>query len=102
VAIAVTGGGAGIAIATGAGNDDTPLTGSAFEHATEAALAHVGGGIVIETEFGDGAAAYGVEVRLRDGRVVEVSLDDDFAVIGQATDDDGSDDREQDDEGVDD
>ena len=88
---AVTG---GIAIAAGAG-DDKPLTGSSLERATDAALKHTGGGEVIETEVGDDGAAYGVEVRLDDGRVVEVDLDSDFAVIGQEADDDGANDEDE-------
>jgi uncharacterized membrane protein YkoI len=89
VALAVIGGGAGIAIATGA-DDDEPLTGSALEQASAAALEHTGGGTVIETEAGDDGAAYGVEIRLENGRVVEVSLDQDFNVIGDEADDDAS------------
>jgi uncharacterized membrane protein YkoI len=99
VALAVIGGGAGIAIATGVG-DDEPLTGSTLEQATQAALEHTGGGTVIETEVGDGGAAFGVEVRLDDGRVVEVALDENFEVIGQESDDDGT--NEQEEGGVDD
>jgi uncharacterized membrane protein YkoI len=88
-ALAVAGGlTAGIAIAAG-GDEEAPLTGSALERATAAALAHTGGGEVIETEAGDDGAAYGVEIRLDDGTQVEVSLDADFEVIGQETDDDG-------------
>ena len=94
VAILVIGGGTGIAIATGALDDDTPLTGSALEQATAAALAHTGGGTVIETEAGDGGSAYGVEIRLDDGRVVEVGLDENFQVIGQSADDDGANEQE--------
>ena len=89
LALAVIGGTTGFAIAT-AGDDDQPLTGSALEKATAAALAHTGGGTVIETEVGDDGAAYGVEVRLDDGRVVEVALDATYQVIGDATDDDGA------------
>lgn len=89
LAIAVIGGGAGIAVAASRG-DDEPLTGSALEKATAAALEHTGGGTVIETEVGDGGAAYGVEIRLDDGRVVEVGLDANFEVIGEETGDDGS------------
>ena len=96
VALAVIGGGTGIAIATGLG-DDEPLTGSTLEQATAAALEHTGGGTVIESEAGDGGAAYGVEVRLDDGRVVEVALDENFNVIGQESDDDGD---EHEDEGA--
>jgi hypothetical protein len=80
---------AGFAIAGGVGDNDKPLTGSALEKATAAALAHTGGGTVVETEVGDDGAAYGVEVRLADGRQVEVELDESFRVVGQAADDDG-------------
>jgi len=89
LALAVIGGGAGVVVATG-GDDDQPLTGSALEQATQAALAHTGGGTVVETEAGDGGAAYGVEVRLDDGSVVEVNLDENFKVIRQESDDDGT------------
>ncbi len=89
LALAVIGGGAGVVVATG-GDDDQPLTGSALEQATQAALAHTGGGTVVETEAGDGGAAYGVEVRLDDGSVVEVNLDENFKVIRQESDDDST------------
>jgi hypothetical protein len=87
VAVLAIGTGVGIA----ASGDDRPLTGSDLERATAAALAHTGGGTVIETEVGDDEAAYGVEVRLDDGRVVEVTLNADFQVVGSTADDDGSD-----------
>jgi len=93
LALAVAGGGAGIGFAMGGGDDDQPLTGTALEKASEAALNHTGGGSVIETEVGDDGAAYGVEVRLDDGSVVEVGLDENFNIIGQAADDDGADDQ---------
>ena len=80
---------AGFAVAAG-GEDDRPLTGSSREKATAAALAHTGGGTVTETEVGDDGAAYGVEIRLADGRQVEVNLDENFDVIGQENDDDGA------------
>ena len=89
LAVVVVGAGTGLAIANG-GDDDRPLTGSALNRATEAALAHTGGGTVIETEVGDDGSAYGVEIRLDDGSVVEVSLDRSFHVIGDETDDDGA------------
>jgi len=90
VAIAVIGGSVGgVVVATG-GDDDEPLTGTTLDKATEAALEHTGGGTVVETEVGDDGAAYGVEVRLDDGRVVEVNLDENFNVTGQANDDDGA------------
>lgn len=89
LAIAVIGGGTGIGVAASRG-DDEPLTGSALEKASAAALEHIRGGTVIETEVGDGGAAYGVEIRLDDGSVVEIGLDANFNVIGQEGDDDGS------------
>jgi uncharacterized membrane protein YkoI len=89
LAIAAMGGGTGFAIASSE-DDDRPLTGSARDRATDAALAHTGGGTVIETEAGDDGAAYGVEIRRDDGSVVEVSLDARFRVIGEASDDDGA------------
>jgi hypothetical protein len=49
---------------------------------------------VTETEAGDDGAAYGVEVRLDDGRVVEVRLDANFRVLGHEADDDGSNDQD--------
>jgi hypothetical protein len=94
LAFAVIGGGTGIGIANGVGDDDRSLRGSALEQASSAALAHTGGGTVVETEAGDDGAAYGVEVRLEDGRVVEVSLDENFRVIGDEADDDGSNDQD--------
>jgi hypothetical protein len=53
-----------------------------------AALAATGGGTVLETEAGDDGAAYGVEIRLADGRQVEVNLDQSFKVTGQEADED--------------
>jgi uncharacterized membrane protein YkoI len=80
---------AGLAMATG-NDSDTPLAGSDLDRATRAALEHTGGGTVLETEQGDGGAAYSVEIRQDDGSVVEVSLDEAFTVIGQESDDDGA------------
>ena len=98
LAVALAGGGAGgVVVATG-GDDDQPITGAALDKATEAALAHTGGGTVTETEIGDDGAAYGVEVRLDDGRQVEVNLDESFNVIGEEADDDGAGDEDGDNE----
>ena len=91
--VAAIAGGAGAVVATG-GDDDQPITGSALEKATEAALAHTGGGTVTETEMGDDGADYSVEVRLDDGRQVEVNLDADFNVTGEEPDDDGAGDQD--------
>jgi uncharacterized membrane protein YkoI len=86
---------AGVAIAGGRGDDDKPLTGRTLERATAAALQHTGGGTVVETEAGDDGAAYGVEIRLANGSEVEVELDESFRVVGQETDDDGPNDRDE-------
>jgi uncharacterized membrane protein YkoI len=95
VVVAIAGLSTGIALATtGGGDDDAPLTGSTLDQATAAALEHTGGGTVVETEIGDDGAAYGVEIRLDDGRVVEVNLDENFEVIGQEADEDGSNEQE--------
>lgn len=91
---AVIAGGAAVAVANG--GDDAPIQGSARDHAVQAALDHVGGGTVTETETGDGGAAYTVEVRLPDGRQVEVELDARFQVIGTEGDEDGAGDAEGD------
>ncbi len=88
-AVVVIGAGTGIGIAATNGDDDAPLTGNALEQASAAALDYVGRGTVTETEVGDDGAAYGVEVRLDDGRQVEVNLDEHFKVIGDEADDDG-------------
>jgi hypothetical protein len=97
-AAAVIGGGTAIAVASVGGDDDEPLTGTTLEQAVAAALEETGGGTVTETEIGDDGAAYSVEVRLEDGSQVEVNLDEDFNVIGQAADDDGADDQDGDDD----
>jgi uncharacterized membrane protein YkoI len=94
LAVAVIGGGTAIAVGAGS-DDDTPLTGTNLEKATAAALRHTGGGTVVETEIGDDGAAYGVEIRLQNGRVVEVNLDQTFEVISAEPDDGGAADREK-------
>jgi hypothetical protein len=99
-AVAVIG---GVTAAGMGGEDDEPLTGETYDRAVEAALAHTGGGEVIETEEeDDGSAAYGVEVRLDDDTVVEVELDSSFRVLGSETDDDDAAGEDDDDGGEDD
>jgi uncharacterized membrane protein YkoI len=90
IAIVAIAAGTGIVIANGAADDDAPLVGTDLERATQAALAHTGGGTVVESEVGDDGAAYGIEIKLDDGSVVEVNLDADFNVIGSEQDDDGA------------
>jgi uncharacterized membrane protein YkoI len=86
---------AGIAIAAGGGDSDEPLTGATLDQATAAALEHVGGGTVTETEAGDDGAAYSVEIRRADGSQVEVNLNESFEVIGQEADDDGANEEDE-------
>ena len=89
LALLVTAGGTGLAIASG-GDDEQPLTGSALDRASAAALEHAGGGTVIESEAGDEGAAYGVEIRLDDGSVVDVALDANFHVVRGASEVEGT------------
>ena len=89
---------AAIAAATGAaaaagGDDSEPeLTGDALSRASEAALAHTGGGAVTGTEVGDEESRYEVEVTLPNGKQVDVQLDESFAVVGSDADVEGQDD----------
>lgn len=87
-ALAIIGGGVGVAVATGAVGDDNeaPITGAALDQASAAALAHTGGGTVTETEVGDEESMYEVEVTLDDGSQVDVQLDANFKVVGDETD----------------
>jgi hypothetical protein len=80
-------GGAAIAGATGGGGDagkekDTPITGSALDTASSAALKSTGGGKVTGTEAGDEESYYQVEVTRPDGTQVDVQLDRGFNVLG--------------------
>lgn len=87
VAAALAAGGVGVALAT-QGNDDSqpPITGEALQRASDAALAHTGGGRVTETEVGDEESYYEVEVTLDNGSQVDVQLAHDFQVVGDKTD----------------
>jgi hypothetical protein len=85
LAIAVAG---GLAAAAADGDTDQELIGATRDRAVAAALAATGGGTVLETEAGDDGAAYAVEVRLADGRQVEVYLDESFKVVGREADED--------------
>lgn len=88
VGLGAVGGGAAIAVTTG--DDDAserPITGPALSRASAAALDHVGGGRVTDTEVGDEESLYEVEVTRPDGTQVDVQLDADFAVV--STKDDG-------------
>jgi hypothetical protein len=94
VAVVAGGTGIGIAAASGSadstGGPDTPITGDALGRASAAALAETGGGRVTETEVGDEESYYQVEVTLPDGSQVDVQLDQDFTVVGSASDSEGA------------
>ena len=87
--------GGGVAVATGVADDtDEPITGEAYELATEAALDHTGGGRVTGTEVGDEESYYEVEVTLDDGSQIDVQLDEDFKVVGDEVDDENENESE--------
>lgn len=83
--------GIGTAVAAGRGGDDSegPITGTALQRASAAALAHTGEGKVTQTEVGDEDSLYEVEVTLNDGRQVDVQLDENFAVVDATPDVEG-------------
>jgi uncharacterized membrane protein YkoI len=74
------------------GDGDQPITGTALEKASAAALDHTGGGRVTGTEVGDEDSYYEVEVTLDDGSQVDVQLDKAFNVVDQMADHEGQDD----------
>lgn len=90
-ALALGAGGAGVAAATGGGEDasegpDTPIHGSALDRASAAALEATGGGQVTDTEVGDEESYYEIEVTLEDGSQTDVQLDRQFDVVGSEAD----------------
>ncbi len=85
--------GAGVAYATGSGEEDSPeqqATGPGIEKAKSVALNYTNGGRVSGTEVGDEEGYYEVEVTRGDGSQVDVHLDRDFAVLSAPTDHEGS------------
>ena len=82
---------AGTAVASQFGGDDNeaPITGDALTKATDAALAHTGGGRVTDTEVGDEDSYFEVEVTVDDGRQIDVHLDEQFEVVGADEDVEG-------------
>jgi uncharacterized membrane protein YkoI len=85
-ALALAAGGAGVAVAGGGDDSEEPITGSALDKASDAALEATGGGSVTETEVGDEESYYEVEVTLDDGSQTDVQLDRQFNVVGSAAD----------------
>ena len=94
-ALALAAGGAGIAGATGGGDDSHPISGKALDRASGAALEATGGGTVTETEIGDEESYYEVEVTGADGSQTDVQLDRDFEVVGQSADEESPDDHSE-------
>ncbi len=95
--LALAAGGTGIALGTGAGDDEASqqaIGGSALEKASAAAIAETGGGKVTETEVRDEEGYYEVEVTRGDGSQVDVHLNRDFSVIDTSADGGGSDGNE--------
>lgn len=94
--VVLAAGGAGIARAVGVG-DGEQLSGPAAEQAKAAALKAAGGGTVLEVESqdGDGAGVYEVEVRRADGSEVEIHLNAAFEPVGTAPDDDANENEEE-------
>ena len=87
VAVVAALGVAGAAIGTSDDEaSDTPITGSALDKASDAALAETGGGRVTETEVDDEESKYEVEVTLDDGSQVDVQLDEEFNLVGSEGD----------------
>ncbi|MCV2490792.1 hypothetical protein OF117_15650 [Geodermatophilus sp. YIM 151500] len=80
--------GTGIAIASALAPDagesaEAQIQSPAYERAVEAALAHVGAGVISDSEVSTEEGAYEVEVLLDDGTEVEVQLDESFAVVAE-------------------
>jgi uncharacterized membrane protein YkoI len=85
--------GAGVAYATGSGDDSSEhqATGPGIEKAKSVALEHTSGGRVTGTEIGDEEGYYEVEVTRDDGSQVDVHLDKNFNVLSTPADHEGAD-----------
>jgi uncharacterized membrane protein YkoI len=86
-------GGAAIAGAGGAFDDETPLEGEELARASAAALKATGGGTVNETERdSEKGATFEVEVTKPDGSSVDVRLDASYGVVAVDSDSEQADD----------
>jgi uncharacterized membrane protein YkoI len=65
---------------------DVPITGTALEQASAAALEYIGEGRVTGTEIGDEEGYYEVEITKDNGRQVDVHLDEAFNILSQESD----------------
>ena len=88
--------GAGVAYATGSGDESSEqqATGAGIEKAKSIALDYTNGGRVTGTEIGDEEGYYEVEVIRGDGSQVDVHLDRDFNVLSTPADNEGSDSKD--------
>lgn len=95
VALAAVVGSVGAAQAGGDTEVERPIPNGDVARASEVALDHVGEGRVTGTEVDDEESWFEVEVRLDDGREVDVQLDEQFNVVGaepeSTSESDGSD-----------
>jgi len=71
---------------------DIPITGSALDRASVAALDHIGEGQVTDTEVGDEEGYYEIEITLNNGNEVDVHLDKNFRVLSTEYEDEEEDD----------
>ncbi len=96
VAVLMTAGSMGLASAVGGDDSESeaPISGEALKEATEAALAHTGGGRVTDTETGDEESYYEVEVTLPTGEETDVQLNRSFEVVGSETESGSGDESE--------
>ena len=72
-------------------SDDAPITGTALDKASTAALKYIGEGQVTDTETGDEEGYYEIEITLDDGREVDVHIDENFSVLGKEWEDEEED-----------
>ncbi len=94
--------GAGVAYATGSGDDSSEqqqATGPGIEKAKSVALDYTNGGRVSGTEVGDEEGYYEVEVTRDDRSQIDVHLDRDFNVLNTPADREGSESNDAPDEG---
>ena len=83
--------GASIAAASTTPGDDQPLSGTALQQASDAAIARTGPGTVTSAETdNDANTSYEVNVQLNSGSRVEVELDGSFQVVSVEGQDDDS------------
>jgi uncharacterized membrane protein YkoI len=87
--------GAGVAYATGSGDDDSEqqATGPGIEKAKSVALDHVNGHVT-GTEVGDEEGYYEVEITKDNGSQVDVHLDKNYNVLSTPADHESPDDKD--------